>query len=124
MTKSCLIVDDSRVIRRVARQILESIGFACEEAENGQLALDVCTRKLPEMVLLDWNMPVMNGIDFMRAMRQLPDGQKPLVLFCTIENNLERIQEALSAGADEYIMKPFDADIIRGKLTQLGLIEA
>lgn len=122
--KTCLIVDDSRVIRKVARQIFESIGFTCEEAENGQIALDLCKGKLPEFVLLDWNMPVMNGMDFMLAMRKLPDGDKPVVVFCTTENDLNHIQEALKAGANEYIMKPFDADIIRGKLGQLGLIEA
>jgi two-component system, chemotaxis family, chemotaxis protein CheY len=122
--KSCLIVDDSRVIRKVARQILESIGFACDEAENGQLALDACTKKLPEMILLDWNMPVMNGLEFMRAMRKLPNGEGPVVVFCTTENDINHIQQALEAGANEYIMKPFDADIIRGKLSQLGLIEA
>jgi len=122
--KTCLIVDDSRVIRKVARQIFEAIGYACEEAENGQIALDACKAKLPDFVLLDWNMPVMNGLDFLRHMRGLPNGDKPSVVFCTTENDLSHIQEALGAGANEYIMKPFDADIIRGKLEQLGLIES
>ena len=121
--KTCLIVDDSRVIRKVARQIFESIGFACEEAENGQVALDLCQAKLPEFVLLDWNMPVMNGMDFMLAMRKLPNGQNPVVVFCTTENDMTHIQQAMTSGANEYIMKPFDADIIRGKLSQLGLID-
>jgi two-component system chemotaxis response regulator CheY len=121
--KTCLIVDDSRVIRRVARQIFESLGFACEEAENGQAALDECAHKLPEFVLLDWNMPVMNGKDFMLALRKLPDGNNPVVVFCTVENNMEHIQDAMTAGANEYIMKPFDADIIRDKLGQLGVME-
>lgn len=120
--KTCLIVDDSRVIRKVARQIFESIGYACLEAENGQLALDACTAALPEFVLLDWNMPVMNGLEFLQALRKLPGGDAPSVVFCTTENDLNHIQEALGAGANEYIMKPFDADIIRGKLEQLGLI--
>jgi two-component system chemotaxis response regulator CheY len=122
--KSCLIVDDSRVIRKVARQILENFGFGCQEAEDGQQALDACKKGLPDFVLLDWNMPVMNGLDFMRAMRQMPNGQNPIVVFCTTENDLNHIQEALSAGANEYIMKPFDADIIQGKLVQLGVMEA
>lgn len=121
--KSCLIVDDSRVIRKVSRQILESMGFACDEAENGQVALDRCTQKLPDLILLDWNMPVMNGLDFATAMRKLPEGDKPCVVFCTTETDMGHIQQALSAGANEYIMKPFDADIIHGKLSYLGLIE-
>lgn len=122
--RTCLIVDDSRVIRKVARQIFEAIGFACEEAENGQIALDLCTKKLPDFILLDWNMPVMNGMDFMLAARKLPNGDTPVIVFCTTENDMNHIQSALSAGANEYIMKPFDADIIRGKLSQLGLIES
>jgi len=121
--KTCLIVDDSRVIRKVARQIFESLGYACEEAENGQLALDACKIKLPDFVLLDWNMPVMNGLEYIRALRQMPGGNNPMVVFCTTENDLGHIKEALGAGANEYIMKPFDADIIRGKLEQLGLTE-
>ncbi|MDE1900844.1 MAG: response regulator [Alphaproteobacteria bacterium] len=121
--KTCLIVDDSRVIRKVARQIFESIGYACTEAEDGKVALDACKTVLPQFVLLDWNMPVMNGLEFLRALRQLPGGDKPSVVFCTTENDLNHIQEALGAGANEYIMKPFDADIIRGKLEQLGLLD-
>jgi two-component system, chemotaxis family, chemotaxis protein CheY len=120
--KTCLIVDDSRVIRKVARQIFEAIGYTCQEAENGAVALEACRTALPEFILLDWNMPVLNGLEFLQAMRKLPDGDKPSVVFCTTENDLSHIQEALGAGANEYIMKPFDADIIRSKLEQLGLI--
>ncbi|MDR3449811.1 MAG: response regulator [Alphaproteobacteria bacterium] len=122
--KTCLIVDDSRVIRKVARQIFESMGYSCDEAENGQIALDACKVKMPDFVLLDWNMPVMDGLQYVQALRQLPGGDKPVVVFCTTENDLAHIQQALVAGANEYIMKPFDADIIRGKLEQLGLIAA
>lgn len=122
--KTCLIVDDSRVIRKVARQIFEALSFTCSEAENGQIALDACTASLPDFILLDWNMPVMNGLEFMVAMRKLPNGEKPVVVFCTTENDLSHIEKAMSAGANEYIMKPFDADIIRCKLDQLGLSAA
>ncbi len=122
--RTCLIVDDSRVIRKVARQIFEALKFACEEAENGQLALEACAKNMPDFILLDWNMPVMDGLQFLVAMRKTEGGDKPVVVFCTTENDLGHIQEALSSGANEYIMKPFDADIVRGKLTQLGLMEA
>ncbi len=118
-----LIVDDSRVIRKVSRQILEALGYACEEAENGQVAVEAVKKSMPEFILLDWNMPVMSGLEFMNALRRLPDGDRPVVVFCTTENDLDHIQQAMGAGANEYIMKPFDADIIRGKLEQLGLLQ-
>ncbi|MDD9901827.1 MAG: response regulator [Alphaproteobacteria bacterium] len=118
----CLIVDDSRVVRKVARNILEEMGFECIEAEDGQKALETCKDKMPETILLDWNMPVMNGIDFLRALRALPGGDAPKVVFCTTENEFSYIQEALGAGANEYIMKPFDGEIIQSKFQQIGAL--
>lgn len=120
--KTCLIVDDSRVVRKVARRILEELNFECSEAEDGQVALDACKTGMPEAVLLDWNMPVMNGIEFLRELRKLPNGDTPKVVFCTTENEFSFIQEALAAGANEYIMKPFDKDIVESKFSQIGLI--
>ncbi len=120
--KSCLVVDDSRVIRTVARRILEEFDFAISEAENGQDALDVCNDAMPDAVLLDWNMPVMNGIEFLRKLRETEDGRDVVVVFCTTENNMQHIQEAMAAGANEYIMKPFDRDIIEAKFSQVGLL--
>lgn len=120
--KTCLIVDDSRVVRKVARKILEELGFACEEAEDGQKAFDACMQKMPESILLDWNMPVMSGIDFLRKLRAAPGGDAPKVVFCTTENEFSFIQEALTAGANEYIMKPFDSQIIQSKFEQIGVL--
>jgi two-component system chemotaxis response regulator CheY len=121
-SKSCLIVDDSKVVRMVARKILEGLNFAIAEAENGQLALDACKQQMPDVVLLDWNMPVMDGLGFLKALRACEGGSQPVVVFCTTENDLSRIQEAIGAGANEYIMKPFDRDIIETKFAQVGLI--
>ena len=120
--KTCLIVDDSKVIRMVARKILTELSFETREAEDGQVALDACKQQMPDAVLLDWNMPVMGGLDFLKALRQLSDGGNPVVIFCTTENDISHIQEAMSAGANEYIMKPFDSEIIQAKFTQVGLI--
>lgn len=120
--KSCLVVDDSRVIRMVARKILEELEFDVLEAEDGQVAIDRCNSAMPDAVLLDWHMPVMDGIEFLHALRQLPGGDKPAVVFCTTKNDLDHIQEAIKAGADEYIMKPFDSEIIQSKFSQVGLI--
>jgi len=120
--KSCLVVDDSKVIRKVARRILEELDFDIREAVDGQDALDACHHSLPDVVLLDWNMPVMNGLDFLKALRASSGGDKPVVVFCTTENDMSHISAAISAGADEYIMKPFDREIIESKFCQVGLI--
>ena len=120
--KSCLIVDDSKVIRMVARKILQELEFETSEAEDGQIALNACEGAMPDAVLLDWNMPVMDGIDFLRALRKMPGGDAPIVVFCTTENDVNHIQEAMEAGANEYIMKPFDSEIIQAKFSQVGLI--
>jgi two-component system chemotaxis response regulator CheY len=121
MTRCCLVVDDSRVVRKAARRILESMDFSVREAEDGQQALEACRAELPELVLLDWNMPVMNGLDFLRQVRREFGPERPIVVLCTTENAFEKIVEALDAGAQEYVMKPFDAEILGVKLAQVGL---
>ena len=119
--KHCLVVDNSAVIRKVARRILESLAFRTSEAENGELALVLCGSDMPDAVLLDWNMPVMDGYEFLKRLRQMPGGAKPKVVFCTTENDVGHIARALHAGADEYIMKPFDKDIMAAKFQEVGL---
>ncbi|MDJ0388604.1 response regulator [Roseomonas sp. E05] len=120
---TCLVVDDSRVVRKAARRIMERHGFSVREAEDGQQALLACRESLPRLVLLDWNMPVMTGLEFLQAARAEFGPDKPLIMLCTTESELERIITALNAGAQEYIMKPFDDEIVTGKLVQLGLLE-
>lgn len=120
--KSCLIVDDSKVIRMVAKKILHELEFDTVEAADGKQALDACLVAMPDGILLDWNMPVMSGIEFLRELRAAPGGDKPIVVFCTTENDIEHIQEAIEAGANEYIMKPFDSEVIQAKFTQVGLL--
>jgi two-component system, chemotaxis family, chemotaxis protein CheY len=120
--KTCLVVDDSSVIRKVARRILEGMAFEITEAEDGQAALDVCQRELPDAILLDWNMPRMDGYEFLRTLRRMPGGDRPKVVFCTTENEVAQIARALHAGADEYIMKPFDKEIVAAKFQEVGLV--
>jgi two-component system chemotaxis response regulator CheY len=120
--RSCLIVDDSKVIRMVAKKILTELGFRTEEAEDGKIALALCVKNLPDAILLDWNMPNMNGLEFLHELRRLPGGEGPIVVFCTTENDIEHIQEAITAGANEYIMKPFDSEILQAKFSQVGLL--
>jgi two-component system, chemotaxis family, chemotaxis protein CheY len=120
--KTCLVVDDSRVIRKVARRILEDLGFEIAEASDGMEAIAWCRTAMPEAILLDWNMPVMDGLSFLRELRKEPNGHEPVVVFCTVEGDMEHIVAALDAGADEYIMKPFDGDILEAKLMEAGLV--
>ena len=116
MPKSCLIVDDSKVIRKVARHILETLDFVVTEAEDGAQALATCEATPPDVVLLDWNMPVMSGIEFLRALGESDVTPRPKIVFCTTENGNAHIRAALDAGADEYVMKPFDRDTLASKL--------
>ena len=120
--KTCLIVDDSRVVRKLARLMLEGLDFEVIEVESGPQALDACKTAIPDIILLDWNMPEMSGIDVLRQLRQLPGGDKAKVIFCTVYNEMAHLREALEAGADEYIMKPFDADIVTSKLQIVGAL--
>src|SRR4051812_50225669 len=118
--KCCLVVDDSSVIRKVARRILEGLDFEITEAEDGEQALQSCQSRMPEAILLDWNMPKMDGYEFLRSLRKLPGGDSPKVVFCTTENDVAHIARALHAGANEYIMKPFDKEIVRSEERRVG----
>lgn len=120
--KHCLIVDDSRVVRKVAGRIIRDLEFEVTEAGDGAEALTQCREAMPDAVLLDWNMPVMNGLDFLRALRRETDGDKPVVVFCSTENDADHIGEAIRTGANEFIMKPFDAGIIESKFAEAGLV--
>ena len=121
--RTCLVVDDSTVVRKIARRILEELGFQVVEAEDGEKALEVCKRALPNAVLLDWNMPIMDGYEFLGNLRRMPGGDAPKVVFCTTENDIDHISRALAAGANEYIMKPFDKDIVAAKFMEVGLVQ-
>lgn len=119
--KTCLIVDDSKMIRRVATRILRDMKIEASEAGDGREAMDMCRMAMPDAILLDWNMPVMDGLSFLKALRKEPGGKTPIVVFCTAERDVIKIAQALDAGADEYVMKPFDSDIIESKFFEAGL---
>jgi two-component system, chemotaxis family, chemotaxis protein CheY len=120
--KSCLVVDDSKVIRKVARHILETLQFNVSEATDGDEALNICANVTPDVILLDWNMPVMSGMDFLRAYRASVPQSGAKVIFCTTENGIGHIQAAIDAGADEYVMKPFDRETLENKLQIVGCL--
>jgi two-component system chemotaxis response regulator CheY len=120
--KTCLVVDDSSVIRKVARRILEGLDFEITEAEDGKQAMDRVASKMPDAILLDWNMPNMDGYEFLVRLRQMAGGDRPKVVFCTTENDISHIAKAMGSGADEYVMKPFDKEILCSKFGEVGLV--
>jgi two-component system chemotaxis response regulator CheY len=120
--KSGLTVDDSAVVRKVIVKMLKELNLETREAENGQKALEECTKQKPDFILLDWNMPVMNGLEFIKHFRNDKANDDVVVIFCTTENELSKINEALAQGSNEYIMKPFDAQVLKDKLIQTGIL--
>lgn len=121
--RTCLIADDSRVVRKVLGRIVTDFGFSFIEAEDGLKALNACTASMPDCIMLDWTMPVMDGLEFLGRLRALENGSNPKVIMCSTKSAAAQIQRAMNSGADEYVIKPFDHTIIRRKFLQLGLLK-
>ncbi len=119
--KRILVVDDSGAIRKAIRRILEPIGYAVEEAGDGVIGLQQCEANRFDAVLCDIDMPNLDGLGFLGQLRARADLPQPPVIMCTTHNTFDKIQAALGLGASEYIMKPFDAEIISGKLQGCGV---
>lgn len=118
--RTCLIVDDSRVIRKVSSKIALSLGYVPVEAQDGHEALARCKQSMPDLVLTDWNMPEMDGIEFVTKLRAIPTPREPVVVFCTSNREAKDIHDGIAAGADDYIVKPFDEAALKAKLEKLG----
>ena len=118
--KNCLVVEDSRVMRTVARRLFEELLFETHEVEDGMGGLRSCHDKMPDVIFLDWNLPSMPGLEFLKSVRGQQNGAHPVILFATTENDPEEIAAALAAGADDYLMKPYDRASLRTKLVELG----
>jgi two-component system chemotaxis response regulator CheY len=102
---------------RQARRILEDMDFIVDEAEDGQEAFDKCRQEMPDAILLDWHMPIMGGLEFLKLLRAYVGGGAPKVVFCVTENDIGQIALAKKAGANELMMKPFDRDILESMFT-------
>jgi two-component system, chemotaxis family, chemotaxis protein CheY len=119
--KQVLVVDDSPVIRKIARRILEGMSFQTSEAGDGKQALSACSFLMPDAIIVDWSMPVLDGFEFMKQLRRMPGGDKPKILFCTSEYDVAQIARAMHAGADDILMKPFDQDLVKTKFEDIGV---
>jgi two-component system, chemotaxis family, chemotaxis protein CheY len=118
-----LIIDDSRAMRTILGKILKSLGFETAEAANGSEGLErLSNGSPPDLVLVDWNMPEMNGLDFIKAVRSQSALDPVRLIMVTTETEASRMIEALESGANEYVMKPFTADVLHQKLVQVGLV--
>ena len=113
--KQLLVVDDSPVIRKIARRILEGMRFQTSEATDGKQALAACSFLMPDAILVDWSMPVLDGYGFVKQLRRMPGGDKPKVIFCTSEYDVAHVARAMHSGADEFMLKPFDREIMLSK---------
>jgi two-component system, chemotaxis family, chemotaxis protein CheY len=118
-----LVIDDSRAMRRIVTSVLEGLGYEVRDAGNGREGLDVLDGGwVPDLATVDWNMPVMDGLQFVSAVRAHPAWRSMTMMMVTSESEHTQIVRALAAGAHEYVIKPFTADAIRDKLALLGLL--
>jgi two-component system, chemotaxis family, chemotaxis protein CheY len=118
-----LVIDDSRAMRRIVSSILTNLGYEIRDAGHGREGLDVLDEGwIPDLVCVDWNMPVMDGLQFVSAVRSNPAWRSVTIMMVTSESEHTQIVKALAAGAHEYVIKPFTADAIRDKLALLGLL--
>jgi len=119
--KQVLVVDDSPVIRKIARRILEGLKMRTSEAGDGKHALAACSFNMPDAILVDAHMPAQPGFDFLRELRKMPGGERPKVVICTIENDVAQIARAMHAGADDYLLKLFDREHVQSKFAAIGM---
>ena len=118
-----LIVDDSAVIRKVGRRILDMLGFDSAEAADAAGALEQCANLMPDVILLDWSLPAGDTLAALRTLRRLPGGDSAKIIYCATENDPLATSVALRAGADDILFKPFDRCAVREKLESVGLID-
>ncbi|MBL8630366.1 MAG: response regulator [Rhodospirillaceae bacterium] len=116
-----LIVDDSHTEQIIASHMIRLLGGDVRLADNGLTAIELCRTAMPDVILLDWNMPEMDGPEVMRTIRSLPQGHKPKIIFCTAEDSYEKIAQVMSSGADSFIIKPFSIDTIGQNLAYVGI---
>jgi len=120
--KTCLIVEDSSVIREIAMRILADLSVESREAECAAEALEACRSSVPDVVLLDWDLPSFGALDFLRGVAELPQDQRPVIILCATENDTQQFTLAKAAGAAHHLLKPFDRQSIEAKFAEIGIV--
>ena len=118
----CLSADDSKIMLMLLRKIIENFGFEVSEAEDGEDVLEQCVSFNPDLIISDWNLPLIDGIDVLYKIRTDRKIKQPKFMFCSYVSETAIMRQAIDAGADDFILRPFDEDIIAGKLAILGML--
>ncbi|WP_306250054.1 response regulator [Parvularcula sp. IMCC14364] len=116
----CLVVDDSDVIRLITRKILENLGHSIIDAPTAEEAVSICATDMPEVVFLDWDLPSLGALDFLKGLSEIKTQQRPAVVLCATENDAQQFALARSAGARHHVLKPYELSTIRAVLEQAG----
>ena len=120
--KTCLIVDDSEIIREIAARIVGKLGLEAPEAENAAYAVEYCGEHKVDVVLLDWDLPSMGALDFLRGVGNMPEEEKPAIILCATENDPQQFTLAKAAGAAHHVLKPFDKHSLEVALREAGIL--
>lgn len=121
--KTCLIIEDSDLIREIAMRILADLSVEAKESETAASGLDHCRQTKTDVVLLDWDLPSLGALDFLRGAAELPLEQRPTIILCATENDPQQFTLAKAAGAAHYLLKPFDRQSIEAKLAEIGVVD-
>lgn len=121
--KHCLVIDDASIIRKVARHIIETFGYRVSEAESAEEGLDRLLADTPDMVLLDWQLPGMTAVEFLGALRGIPLPRIPYIVYCTTEHDVSDLSKAFTAGADDYLLKPFNREVLEAKFSEIAMAQ-
>jgi len=121
--KTCLVIDDSDVIREIVVRMVRDLGLEAKEANTAADAVDICREKKPDVVLLDWDLPSMGALDFLRGAGALEPDQRPVIVLCATENDPQQFSLAKAAGAEHHILKPFDKDGVAAVFAEAGVMD-
>lgn len=120
---SCIVADDSKIMRMLLSKIMENFGYTVDEAEDGEDLLEQCAKNMPDLIISDWQLPLIDGIDVLYKIRSDKKVKQPVFMFCSYQKDRDIMEQAVAGGADDFIMRPFDEDIIASKLKMIRFLK-